>query len=245
MKALLLALVGLPGILLDDGGLPGQPYLYVQGQGEIQRPSDLVTLRFDVVARNSDQTRANQEVQAKASKILTMLEQRKVAQSDIVASDLRSEPQFQEEPNRPGDRGTITGYLITRPFTVKVRDLTDFGKLVDDLIGLGGVEFSGIEPGLAKEKQLEDEALAQALTSARTQAEKTLKPLGMKIASVFAVSPVTFPEIIRTMFGTDGIVAYRASNPAPAPPRTSSEYRLPPITVSQRIHVIYLITPVK
>jgi len=243
MKALLFALVSFPGILLADDGLPNQPYLYVEGQGEIERPADLVTLRFDLVARDADQARANQEVQAKASKILAMLEQRKVSQSDIVASDLKSEPQFQEEPNRPGGRGKVTGYVVTRPFAAKLRDLTGFGKLVDDLIALGGIEFSGIEPGLAKEKQLQDEALAQALACARTQAEKTLKPLGMKISSVFALSPVTFPEIIKNMFGTNGVLAYRAA--APASGQTSSGYRLAPIIVSQRIHVIYLIVPVQ
>jgi len=47
-----------------DGGLPNQLYLYVEGKAEIEKPTDMVTLRFDLVARNADQTKANQEVQA-------------------------------------------------------------------------------------------------------------------------------------------------------------------------------------
>ena len=132
---------------------------------------------------------------------------------------------------------------MTRPFAVKVRDIATFGNLIDELIALGNVEFSGIEPGLAKEKEMQDETLGAALANARTQAEKTLKPLGMKIESVFAVSPVTFPEIVRTIFGSNDTAVYAAS--APAPRQSDSQYRLAPITISQRIHVIYLIAPAK
>lgn len=243
MKIVLFALLSIPGTLLADGGLPGHPYLYVEGKGEIEKPADLVTLRFDLVARDADQVKANAEVQTKASKILALLETRKIGRGDVVASDLRSDPQYQDDPSHPGERGKVVGYVVTRPFAVKVRDIGGFGKLIDELIALGGVEFSGVEPGLVKENEMQDETLGVALANARTQAEKTLKPLGMKIDSVFAVSPVTFPEIVRTIFGSNDTVAYAAS--APAPRQSDSQYRLAPITMTQRIHVIYLIAPTK
>jgi hypothetical protein len=84
----------------------------------------------------------------------------------------------------------------------------------------------------------------KALTNARDRAEKTLKAIGMKIDSVFAVSPVAFPDIQRDIFGAGGaegrVVAYE-TGPKPDP----SHYRLAPVTVSQRVHVIYLISPAK
>jgi hypothetical protein len=47
-----------------------------------------------------------------------------------------------------------------------------FPKLADDLIGGAGVEFSGIEGGLSKEKekQIEAELWQKALTNAREKA---------------------------------------------------------------------------
>ncbi len=241
MKTLFLALLFLPVTLLAEGGLPNEPYIYVEGKAEIKKPADLVTLRFELVARNADLAKANQEVQAKASKILSMLDERKVAQDDVVASDLRSEPQFQQEPGRPEDQGKVIGYVVRRPFVVKVRDLKSFPKLVDDLIALGGVEFSGIEEGLAKEKETEDEAWGAALADARTKAEKTLKTTGMKIRSVFAISPVNFPEISSRIFGGSMVMQSAAySERSKANP---NQYRLAPVTVSQSVHVIYLIAP--
>ncbi len=111
---------------------------------------------------------------------------------------------------------------------------------MDDLLAIEGAEFSGIEAGLSNEKQLRDGVGEKALTNAREQAEKTLKTMGMKIDSVFAVSPVAFPEIKNEIFGTEEtlVAAYRA---APA----QSQYRLAPVTLNQSVHVIYLISPAK
>jgi hypothetical protein len=51
MKTLLFVLLSLPGILLAQGRLPTQPFIYVEGKAEIKKAADIVTLTFDVVAR--------------------------------------------------------------------------------------------------------------------------------------------------------------------------------------------------
>ena len=79
MKPLLFVLLVLPGILLAQGGLPNQPYIYVEGKAEIEKPADIVTLRFDLVTRNIDQAKANQEVQTKATKVFALLDSKKIA----------------------------------------------------------------------------------------------------------------------------------------------------------------------
>jgi len=68
----------------------------------------------------------------------------------------------------------------------------------------------------------------------------------MKIDSVFAVSPVTIPEITSNMFPrTDERTIVTASNIPNQQDRVASEYRLAPVEFSQSVHVIYLISPVK
>jgi uncharacterized protein YggE len=232
--------------LLAQGGLPSVPYLYVEGKAEIEKPADMVTLRFDLVARNADQPKANQEVQTKANKVLALLKERKIAENDVIAADLRSDPQFEnEESGRKQSK--IIGYSVTRSFSVRVRDVTAFARLVDELLAIGGTEFSGIDAGLIEEKEVQDEAFDKAVANAREQAEKTLKKMDMKIDSTFAISPAPFPAIHSRMFArpdtermiVTGSYIPTGGNLAP------SEYRLSPVTVSQHIHVIYLISPSK
>jgi uncharacterized protein YggE len=242
-KVVLLAYIGLPLSLFAQGGLPDKPYIYVEGKAEIEKPTDVVILRFGLLARNADQVKANQEVQAKATKILSLLDERKIAQTDVVATDLKSEPQYENEDESGRKRGKITGYSVGRSFTVKVRDVPAFPKLVDELLAIAGVEFTGIDGGLSKEKEMQDEVGAKALTNARERAEKTLQPVGMKIDSIFAISPVAFPEIQRGIFGSRAPTAeYESALPSQG---YTSQYRLAPITISQSTHVIYLISPAK
>jgi hypothetical protein len=164
----------------------------------------------------------------------------------VIAEDITSEPEFEQGDEYSSKRGKIIGFKVTRRFQIKLRDLNAFPSLVTDLINIGGVEFSGIEGGLAKQKEIESEMWEKALANAREQADKTLKPLNMKTDSVFAVSPVSFPEIETGIFGGDitrlGVRSSRASAERVV---VTPEYRFAPVKVTQRVHVIYLISPAK
>jgi uncharacterized protein YggE len=239
MNRLLFVILALPLSAFAQSGLPGQPYIYVTGKAEVEKPADIVVLHFDLVARNADQTKANQDVQAKAKRILALLDERKIAKADIIAEDLKSDPQYEETSS--GKRTKIIGYRVTRSFHVKVRDVSAFGKLVDELLAIAGVEFSGINGSLSNEKQMQDELWQKALTDARDRAEKTARALGMKIDSVFAVSRVAFPQIAPEMFGSPDDAAVAQRTIVTGPP----EYVLGPVSVSENVHVIYLISPAK
>src|SRR5437588_8988687 len=100
MKGLLfLLLLVLPIAVFAEGGLPDKPYIYVEGNAEIQKAADMVTLRFDLVGRASDQPKANQDVQTKANQIFELVKNAKIADNDLIAEDLRSEPEFEQEEN--------------------------------------------------------------------------------------------------------------------------------------------------
>ena len=244
-RFLLSSLLLLPLSVFAEGGLPNQPYIYVAGKAEIETPADMAKIFFDVVARNADQVKANQEVQAKAAKILALLNQRGVAENDVTAQDLRSEPIFEQEETYSRKGNKIVGYSITRSFMIKLRKLGAFAKLVDELIAFGGLEFSQIEAGLSNKKELEDQVWDNALIDARERAEKTLKKMGMKIDSIFALSPSAFPEIPTKIFGGERVVVTGSNIPTAKEHVDPSQYRFEPIVVNESVHVIYLISPVK
>jgi uncharacterized protein YggE len=243
-RSLFLPLLMLPIAAFAEGGLPDKPYIYVQGKAEVKKPADVVTLRFDLVGRAPEQPKANADVQSNANKILALLKERKIADNDIIAEDLRSEPEYEQEENYSRGHGKLIGYKVTRPFQIKIHDIPTFPKLSDELINITGLEFQGIDGGLAKEKEVESDVWNKALANAREQADRTLKPLDMKIDSVFAVSPVSFPEIRSRIFGSEDVteLGVRATTVAGY---AEPQYRLAPITVSQSVHVIYLISQAK
>jgi uncharacterized protein YggE len=242
-RFLLLSLSLVPLSVLAGGGLPDNPYIYVEGKADIEKPADMMTLRFQLVGRAPQQPKANEQVQTTANKIFALIKDRKIADSDVIAEDIRSEPEFEKGDEYSDKRGKLIGFKVTRDFQLKLRDVAAFPKLVDDLINTEGVEFYGIEGGLAKEKEIESEMWQKALANAREEADKTLKPLDMKIGSVFAVSPVSFPEIERGIFG--GEVSGRPAKAEVERVIVTPQYRFAPVRVTQRVHVIYLISPAK
>ena len=163
----------------------------------------------------------------------------KIDQNDIIAADLKSEPEF-EHDDSGRKKGKIIRYSVTRRFEVNMREVSAFPKLVDELVGITGVEFTEITPGLTKAREMQEAMWESALINAREQASKTAKAMGVTIDSVFAISRTSFPEIRTKMF--DSETERTSQRVVVTGPR---EYLLGPMTVSQNVHVIYLISPAK
>lgn len=245
MKSLIFVLLTcLPLSVFAEGGLPNQPYIYVEGHAEIQKAADTLTLTFDLVGSGPDLAKANENVQSKANKIFAMLKERKVADNDVIAQNIRTQPDFEEEENYGHRRTKLIGYRVIREFEIRLRDITVYPKLIDEFIALGGTEFTKeVEGSLSKQKEIEEQLRDKALTNARERAEKVAKAMGVKIESVFAISSAPFPEITKTMFDlTERVVVTGMNIPPPMP---APEYRLAPITVIQNVHAIFLISPAK
>jgi uncharacterized protein YggE len=246
-RFLFFSLLILPLPVFAEGGLPDKPYIYVKGIAGDQKPPDTVILRFDIVARAPDQPKANADVQARSNKVFGLLRERKVSDNDVVAEQIKSEADFEQTEGGYPRRGKLVGYVVTRNFSVKLRDVTAYAKLVDDLITAANVEFTGIEGIYSKEKEVTKQLWDKAISDARSQADATVKQLGMKVDSAFAISPVTIPDITPNMFprNTEERTVVTGSNIPTQQDRVASEYRLPPVEFTQSVHVIYLISPAK
>jgi uncharacterized protein len=246
MKLIFLALLSFPFCLLAGDGLPNQPYVYVVGTAEISKPPDMATLQFNLIARDANQAKANRDVQTRANKVFALLKEEKIAQSDVTAQDIRSEAEFERNEAHPQEYGKLIGYVVTRPFTVKIRDVTIFPKLVDQLISLGNAEITSFVPALSNEKEIRSQLWDKAIANAREKAEKTGKLAGMKIDSVFAISPVAFSQIYTDIFERASAerVIVTGSN-IPTAEEGRAQYWLGPVSISENVHAIYLISPAK
>jgi uncharacterized protein YggE len=248
-RFLFLPLLILPISLFAEGGLPDRPYIYVEGTAEIQKPADIVTLGFELVFRAADQTKANEQLQAGATKVFGVLKESKISDRDMVAESIRTGPEFEQSApssySYSGGRGKLIGYFSSRPFEVAVHDVPSFPRVVEKLLAIDGVEFSAIRGSLSKQKEFEDQLWDKALADARERAEKTLKAMNMKIDSVFAVSPFSFPEIQGRFFRSPERVIVTGSSVPTLEESGLPKFRLAPLTMSQSVHVIYLISPAK
>ena len=247
MKILLPVLVAIASFAFADG-LPTVPYLYVQGSAEVEKKADMVSLRFKLSEVNKEVAAANKAVQAQAAKVFELLKATGIADEDVIASEISSDAEY-EEGQGYGAKGKFLGYRVQREFTVKVRDVAKFPKMVNDLFALKVSHFDGVTEEYSKAKELKDETWELALKNARAEAEKMAKAAGMKVDSVWVISPEAIPSIQGRILGQD----YNSYPVAAGPGRAerekkadaAPEYRLAPVKFSQSVHAIYLISPAK
>ena len=112
-------------------------------------------------------------------------------------------------------------------------------------MAFGGLEFSQIESALSNRTTVEDQLWDKALNDSRDRADKTVKKMGMKIDSIFAISPETFPAIETKIFGGERLIVTGSNIPTTRERIDPTHYRLEPISIAQAAHVIYLISPAK
>jgi uncharacterized protein YggE len=218
-----------------------------------------VTLGFELVGRAAERVKANDDVQSRAAKLFDMLGKRKIANQDIIADDFRTEEEFEETEGGSRKTQKVIGYVVKRSFQIRLRDVKAFPNLVDDLVATMNAEFSayggGISEGYSKEEEIGKTLWQEAVADSRAEAERTLKNTGMKVDSMYAISPVPIAEITSRIFpkgesttGTgadaENVIVTGSNIPTPEP-RLPSEYRLTPISFRQIVHVIYLISPAK
>jgi uncharacterized protein YggE len=246
MKPLFALLLFFPLFAWAEAGLPTQPYIYVEGRAEVEKPADMVTLQFVLSFVNLDLAAANKLTQAQANKVFALLKDSGVPDADVIASDLEAEEEREEPEGGSSKRGKFLGHRVKRSFIVKVRDLKLFPKLIEDIFALKIYEFSSIREGISNEKELRDQVWEKAVANARERAEKTVKAAGAKLGAVYALSPIAFPEIVLNIFGASRPYdTMKSAIPAANRQLEPSQYRLAPVGVSQHVHAIYLIEPAK
>jgi uncharacterized protein YggE len=237
---LLAACLGTACALAD--GLPTTPYVYVQGYAEEQVVPDTLTVGFSATATDKDQVRAKALVAEKSAAVFKLLQSLAISDESVAAHDISVTENFDYDAGKR----SFTGYAVTRNFTVKLTDFQAYPKLVDGLIGLRIENMNGAQPSYAKSADATVRLKKAALAQARRQAEDLAAGMNARITGVFAASPIAFGEIPRAIFGgSSGGPEPMASNLIVRSQKegTEDKYVFEKLTLSERLHVIFLVEP--
>lgn len=156
----------------------------VNGVGSVSGTPDVLTLSIGVRTRAQSAGEALDEASAKAEALIATLKGAGVAEVDIATTEVSIWPQYDNQGRE------VTGYEASNGLSVKLRDLSKAGAVIDvaadavgDAITLGGISF-GIDdtgPLYAKAREL-------AVGTARLQAEQLAKAAGVGLGGVVAIT---------------------------------------------------------
>ncbi|MEM8539918.1 MAG: SIMPL domain-containing protein [Pseudomonadota bacterium] len=166
------------------------PRILVTGTGSVSIEPDMAIVSMGVTMQEKTSRAAlDANTQAMAD-ILAAMKAAGIDESDLQTSNFSIQPQYvYPKSNSSGDqRPRIDGYIVRNSLTVRIRDLTTIGDVLDASVSLGvndggNLVFTNDDP-----KAAISEARAKAMKDAIEKAETLTNAAGVDLGDIFEIS---------------------------------------------------------
>jgi uncharacterized protein YggE len=164
-----------------------QQTLSVNGSGEVYIAPDLANISFAVETNAKTASAAVKENAEKTNKVLEALKSQIGKDDTLSTTGYNLSPVY--EYNNQTKKSEFTGYRATNSVLVKTFNLKNVGNLIDSAAEAGSNSIQGLTFDSTKRNEHMKEALAKAVKDAKTTAETVANAAGVKITTIYQISP--------------------------------------------------------
>jgi len=168
----------------DFGKLDTDRNITVTDSAEVKSPPDTAFVTFGVVNKDKVAKNAARANAVRSTAIVAAIEKVGIPKSDIKTVDYSLEPQMNWGKNPP----TITGYLASNSVTVRTKDMSKIGDLIDAAIAVGANNVQGVRFDVEDKRSLRQKALALAVKKAEGKARAIAEAMGAKLGPAISAS---------------------------------------------------------
>lgn len=196
-RSFLAALVAAPVLVPAAGHAaePAQRRIVVMGEGEATVRPDIAVLSLSVM-REAPTARAALDQNNKAmTEVIAAMKASGVADRDLQTAGVQITPRY-DYANKPDgtQEAKLAAYQVTNTLTVRVRDLSRTGEILDKSVTLGvnqggSIAFTNDDPSATLE-EARKRAVGDAVDKARTLAEAA----GVKLGQVIEITDVAYAQ---------------------------------------------------
>lgn len=154
----------------------------VTGEGRVESAPDMATITLGVQTQGATAAKALAANSAQLAAVLERLKASGIAERDLQTSGLTLGPQM--DYSRQGQPPRVIGYEVSNMLTVRVRDLSLLGGVLDQAVSDGANTFHGLNFGLADPSAALDAARVQAVTEAKRKAAMMAGAAGARLGAV-------------------------------------------------------------
>lgn len=158
----------------------------VSGEGRVDTAPDMATITLGVQVRADTATAALADNSARLSAVLAALKADGIAERDMQTSGLGLGPVL--DYSRDGQPPRVTGYEASNMLTVRVRDLTRLGVVLDKAVGDGANTLNGLSFGVSDPAAMLDAARVAAVQDARRKAQMMAEAAGARLGAVLEMA---------------------------------------------------------
>jgi uncharacterized protein YggE len=169
---------------------PREAIITVTGEGHSAIAPDMAVVTLSVVKQAKAAQDALDQNNKAMGAVLATLKDSGIAERDLQTSGFSIQPQYvyQNDKNGQPVPPTLTGYQVTNGLTVRVRDLSKLGALLDQAVNLGvnqggDIQFTNDKPDAALE-----EARRNAVADAAAKAKTLTDAAGVKLGRVISIN---------------------------------------------------------
>ena len=162
----------------DDPQVPPNT-ISVSSEGTVKVKPDMVYINVGVQTENKSSKVAQQENATKMNKVMQVLKDLKIADSDIKTSQYTIYPM--EAYSEKDQRSYVTGYRVINTLEITIRDISKVGAAIDAVTANEANTVSNIRFTVADPDKYYLQALENATAKAKAKADILAKQFGIKI----------------------------------------------------------------
>lgn len=171
----------------------------VVGQGEAKAAPDTTIVQLGVQTDAASAQQALSDNSSRMQALIAKLKELGVADKDMQTSNVSINPRYNN------DGKTVEGYQANNSLTVTIRNISQTGALLDQVVAAGANSIGGIGFTINDPSAIQQQARDKAIADARTRANAMAKAAGGTVGQVLAISE---------NIGSAPPVMYRAEMPA-------------------------------
>lgn len=170
-----------------------EPVIIVSGSGDAAVAPDLAIVTLSVAETRKTAREALDVANGAMAKVIEALKKDGVAARDLQTSGLSIQAQYAYPQNEDGTPKppVLTGYAVSNSLTIRIRDISKVGSVIDQAVTLGinqggDIRFTNEDPTKTV-ATARTEAVKDAIEKARTLAEAA----GVKLGRILEISEST------------------------------------------------------
>ena len=174
--------------LAADDAQPQVPTMTVTGDAEVMADPDRAQIRLGATAQADTAAKAQQQVSKVVTDAIAALTELGIEKKDLQTARVQLSPVYANRRPREDDgEPRIVGYRASNLVSVRVKDLSKIGDVIDAGVKAGANEVQSLSFELSDDTAARQEALGKAVEAARAKAEAMAAALKVRLAAIHRV----------------------------------------------------------
>ncbi len=164
----------------------------VSGEAERAMAPDMAIMQLTVTREAKTAREALDANSAAMTEVIRAMRKQGVAERDLQTSNFSIQPRYVYPKPRNEKPPEIVGYVVRNGLTVRVRDLDDVGKLLDQSVTLGVNEGGHIQFSNEDPEEVLAKARAAAVKDALARAETLAEAADVDLGDILSISEESY-----------------------------------------------------